>query len=77
MSSDTEDEIGPDERAELAAFDASELFRLESIRRATMFKSDNVQKDAPFKVGETVSSLADGIQAGLMDMLAFNKRIFG
>ena len=54
MSSDTEDEIGPDERAELAAFDASELFRLESIRRATMFKSDNVQKDAPFKVGETV-----------------------
>ena len=54
MSSDTEDETGPDEVAELAAFDAAKYERLELIRRATMFKSGNVQKDAPFKVGEAV-----------------------
>jgi len=34
MSSDTEDETGPDEVAELAAFDAAKYERLELIRRA-------------------------------------------
>ena len=36
MSSDTEDETGPDEVAELAAFDAAKYERLELIRRATI-----------------------------------------
>ena len=35
MSSDTSDETGPDEVAELAAFDAAKYERLELIRRAS------------------------------------------